>query len=303
MQRFVKAESDMITAASTIADRLDITLDSAIAGNEPVENVLQAVNAVRRQLATHSRKADDQSMLEVDRFRKEHSQSYRDELLECAGGSDVSQAIKCFDAAPPPVSGARAMSFDPRIAGELAADLCSYCNDIADRRGNVLQSIDATWSHLHRELDGSESGDSSSDDEGALDGCCLQYGMCLCSEDGNRLWKIRNRWLAIMKQVFPVAQKKLRGYLAIGRVFVHLQPQLPPSHDETEAAEIIELWGLETDDRYFHISDMSFSPYEPEIECASEATTEEALGAAKGEGELALKVHAFLKQLMQHRHM
>ena len=89
MQRFVQAESEQVSAASTMADRLDSTLDSAIADNEPVEDVLQAVNAVRRQLATHSRKADEQAILEVDRFRKEHSQTYRNELLQCAT-SDVS---------------------------------------------------------------------------------------------------------------------------------------------------------------------------------------------------------------------
>ena len=289
-KRIVEAQLSA-QGTSSIDDKalVDQAIDSARAGGENVSSVLSQIVGVRRQLHAVSRQSDNTSLLALERFRQEKSEAYRNVITQDAP-IDFKAHLQTFEASPPPATGVSALSFRVSAVGDLAADMCSYCDTIAPGQGNMMRSVEATWSHLHRELDGSESGDSSEADVEQLDGCCLEYGMCICDGEGAKLWTMRNRFLRVMKDLFNMKHKDLRELLGQGRIFVHLKPSMPVDTDEAESAELAELWGLEEDHRYFHISDQCFKPYDPFVETAKEATDAEALGAAKGLGEIALKV-------------
>ena len=293
MRRCVGAEIATQAVVGGIADSLDRTIDEASVGDKKISDVLTKVRSVNKALTKTARVHEQQCISELREFRDRHSDAYRAEISTIAV-SNVVQPLSAFDAAPSPAVGVNAVTFNTHTIGDIAADLCSYCANISGSHGNLLRSAESSWGHLHRELDGSESSESSSADEDTLDGDCLLLGSCICDVDGARANTKRNRFLRIMKDFFRMSFKELRGYLGGSRVIAKLQPSMPADTDETAAVELAELWGLDSDVRYLHISDMNFTPYDPIVQFATEATEEEALGAAKGDGETALKVLACL---------
>ena len=115
---------------------------------------------------------------------------------------------------------------------------------------------------------------------------------CVCGEEGARLVAFENQILRVMKLSMPKAVDAWkREALGEGRVFLKLQPSLPQTAGSPEEdASIEEFWGLNSDERYFHISHMSFNPYRPMVQISSLASEVEALGAGRSGGEVALKV-------------
>ena len=222
--------------------------------------------------------------------------SHRSELSEVGHG--LSQVVESFNAVPSPIQGAMAVAFNPRSVGDLAAQLCTYCDTIENRHSSLLKTCDTMWSYLHRPIDTddvSESESSTEDDE-TKDGICFALGRCVHTPEGQNAFVLRNRLLRIMKIAMPFSgDRSKRTCLGEGRVIMHLVPSLPPRSDGVDLSELSEFWGVDDACLFLHISDMSFSPYDPMVEFASHATDEEAFGAGKGPDETALKVLAFKK--------
>jgi len=276
--------------ANGLQKQVDTTIDSAISGGDTVANTLTTLISVNRTVCKRNYAQSQQEELDIKQFRDANSQACRDEVAEAAT-TDVSRELQCFQAAPPPATGVTCLEYNAMSAAELAGNLCDYCENGKLRQGNIMRCIDARWSHLHREIDGSESEASSEPDPETLDGCCYAHKMCVCSVEGQRVLAMKNRFLRIMKDTFRLStHKDWRGFLAIGRIFVHLRPSMPSDTPAAEAAELAEQWGLDTDNRYLHISHHCFAPYDPLVEFAAEATEEEAIGAGRVDPELALKV-------------
>jgi hypothetical protein len=81
-----------------------------------------------------------------------------------------------------------------------------------------------------------------------------------------------------------------RAALGAGRIILRFVSSLLEGAGDVNADELAEFWGLMDDERFWHVSHMSFSPYEPMLQSAQIATDGEAMGAACGAGEIALKV-------------
>ena len=115
--------------------------------------------------------------------------------------------------------------------------------------------------------------------------------LCVCGEVGERIWSIRNRLLRVMKYYFPCSHDIWkRAALGDGRVFMRFTPELIDNDGNADAQALSDFWGVPDDHRFWHVSEMSFNPYAPMLEASEEASCEDSLGAACGDGEIALKV-------------
>jgi hypothetical protein len=99
---------------------------------------------------------------------------------------------------------------------------------------------------------------------------------------------LRNRILRLLKIEFPKSSHFKRGLLQHSQVVIRLLFEPVCADDGHDVDEVAEFWGVQP--RYYHLSDMSFNPYEPMLaECYECNEEERDLANVLGD-ELALKV-------------
>ena len=290
-KRLVRASLEASTSSTVVdaASGYDRTMDVSVANSDRPEDVLRRVKLLRAEVSSLQRQDDRNDCALVEAWRKDKTDAWRQEMAEAS--PELASLSNYFVAEPGPY-GDPTLCLAQHKVGELAKDVCSYCQNIKSKHGTLLGAVEASWSHLHREIieGNAVSGDSSDSDEESKHGKCWLLGECICGPGGATVWQMRNRFLRILKTSCPFSGEEWRrAALGSRKVFILLKPSVPAGSDDEQVA-LSEFWGLDQDHRWFHISFMSFSPYEPMVETAGYATDQEALGAAKGEVELALKV-------------
>lgn len=152
-----------------------------------------------------------------------------------------------------------------RVLGDTAA--WAY----KSRGTNLSSALATSWSEMHRTLE--EEGCAPCLSESASASPCLFAGMCVCSEDGRKLQRLRNKFLAAMKACF-VRDSPQRKALLDGAVFARfvgapaVGTRLEATADTTPP--LVEA--------FLHLGFMSLSPYQPtflEVRCVSTDTAVE----------------------------
>ena len=82
---------------------------------------------------------------------------------------------------------------------------------------------------------------------------CLEAGVCLCGQEGKRLFRLRNIVLREMKAAFREKHRKEK--LAQGNIVMRLYRESAAAASTDQSSHLAELW--------FHIGAMYFSPYRP----------------------------------------
>ena len=284
-------EAGLARSGGDAAVAIDTVLDHALANQQDVGDVTASVKALDRALHRRQKVEEDQVAATLKEFRANHTESYKTDVMEQTSAFRDTQ--QSFVASPGPMAGVKTLTHDSHALGSSAAELVEYCRTAPGRQKNLMKAARASWNHYHREIAGDADRAESSEEEPEelRHGACWQLGSCVCGVEGGQAWQMRNRFLRNMKLAMPKrTQMQRREALKCSRVVVHLTPSVQTTGDADDAAELAEFWGLDADDRYWHISDMSFSPYEPMIQMASECNEEDQAAAARGAGELALKV-------------
>lgn len=264
-------------------------VDSALPFHGSVEGVLKQASAIQRAssvVARHETRAIDNALA---KFQSDHSASWRSEVSKHVRGFvNVDQS---FVATPGPVGGVKCLSYDPHSSGDLSSDLCSHIHQHGLHKYPLQAAMRSHWSSLHRPIDTEEPDVSSDSDDDNAHGSCWLLGTCVCGDEGQRVFAVRNRLLRVVKTMCPYSQDLWkRAALGAGRIILRFVSSLLEGAGDVNADELAEFWGLMDDERFWHVSHMSFSPYEPMLQSAQIATDGEAMGAACGAGEIALKV-------------
>ena len=270
---------------------LDILLGDAAAHNYNLGETIAMAKKLHCKVNELVRNEEKAAADAVQQFAVEKTREYRNAIAQVMP-SDSKSAAGSFIARPAGLAGAQVVESTSTWSADAAAKLASHCAALG-RRSNVLTALDHEAAYLHstkRNDAEDEKMVSSSDDEADKDTLCWLRGGCMHGEDGRKQWGIRNDILAAMKVACPIGSLE-RDALQDGRVFIRLMPSVlePPSDCRLSLAELSELWGLDTCARFWHVSHMSFSPYHPMVQEMIVAIEREALTAAPGDGEIALK--------------
>lgn len=85
----------------------------------------------------------------------------------------------------------------------------------------------------------------------------MRAGRCLCTQAGQRLRRLRNKFLQAMKTAFPPASPE-RGALMAGSIVAHIAWR--PATDDGQGASLPADPPLES---WLHVGLMYLSPYRP----------------------------------------
>lgn len=123
------------------------------------------------------------------------------------------------------------------------------------KASNISGCLDEAWARLHTTLSEDRCGECKEAKNAESE--CLTAGVCLCSDSGRQLKRLRNLFLSAMKKVF-VPHSELRAALARGEVVVRLIAS--PADGDYEA---LITQDQPVADVMLHIGLMYFSPYRP----------------------------------------
>lgn len=252
----------------------------------------QTINMVRKLKVTSDRaraadlKRDEETLVAFSAQRA----AFCNELLHNVPGlpSKSRSMTTSLSVAPGPWQGMPLLEVDetPAIAD---GDELAQLSDDGDHHCNLMREIAKNWDHLHRLHPHPDDGHVSSDDDPPASAAtpCWLAGTCICQPSAAPLRKMRNHMLRTMKAEVPAKDELWkRELLKGGRIFMRLQPTIL---GDTENDSLAEFWGIAAEEQWWHISHMSFSPYEPEVQPMSIASDEEVMGAYAGPGEVTLK--------------
>jgi hypothetical protein len=267
---------------------IDDLVDNARLHQESLEVATTQTRRATRQIATMQSDKVKKELESIQKYRRENNATDHAALTQLAPQSVAH--VKHFVANPSPCEGVRLLAQDPHASSIAARDLQAFLKTQGQRDGGVklLENMRQFWGYLHRDIEDDEvsNASSSTDDSDNVDGYCWSLGCCVCGYDGAQVYAMRNEILLILKYAFHRSHEERRKSLGDGLIFLELKPRLPAALADDAVATF---WGTNEDHRFWNISDMSFSPFEPMIDIASEASDSESLGAARGHDELALK--------------
>eukprot|EP00971_Amphidinium_carterae_P000180 3827-Amphidinium_carterae.3 len=141
------------------------------------------------------------------------------------------------------------------LLGSSVVDPCiKGCAWLGAKHGHpVGAALEKSWAYLHQTIHEEEASEVDSSNPDIAHGKCHAFGRCLCSPEGLKLKRARNRLLKLMKEVFNTKRDKL--FLSQGHVVVRL------SH----AGDLMLGAGGKRMQRHFfwHVGHMLWSPYKP----------------------------------------
>ena len=130
-------------------------------------------------------------------------------------------------------------AFEPDTAS-FATRIASYCFECAQSKKatNIGDLLRRSFSLKHREI-GNADGDATQleeDDDEAAGGNnskakrpsqkkpeCWQIGVCVCSEQGQQLYRLKQRFINVIKAQFPASGEHRHSLLKASRVFILLR--------------------------------------------------------------------------------
>lgn len=282
-----KAVTAIVARAASRALSRHEAMDNLLEGaehqcNSQLDTLLKQARSLDRELRRREVDEEKKDAEVVAKFSKENTNQVWGQLLRfCPELQPLSARYL-----PVPIANG-AIAFESQ-ASAIASDVSSLANVVSElggRKTNIKAVVAAEWSKANRLL-GSFS-DATDKTEHLLDmpeSSCWKAGHCLHTPFGKQLHKFRNRVLKALKEEFntrdKIAERKL---LADSMVVICLKGKVAGQTDE-----LASFWG--TDEQYYHISSMSFSPFEPMLDRLTEVNESDLDLAAAGPGEVALQV-------------
>ena len=192
--------------------------------------------------------------------------------------------VRAFQRAHPDLAGLP-LACEPSVVGRhLRADLptitdvekaVSWANRHAHASG-LAARLETQWGELHHTVSDADDGRSGRPDAASTESKCIEAGICLCSEDGQKLGKRANKFLNYIKLLCN-ARRGFRADLAHGFIVVRLFGW--PSDYEAffrDDSGIIDIW--------LHIGLMYWPPYEPTFMVVEPVGHAEVSGEGPGGG-------------------
>lgn len=263
--------------AQTAQHDVQTLVEESVALGRNLPATLRLARQLDRCKAGAARAASREHLDVVRRFAAEHTGAVVETAIRCA--PRLAPIKHCLRALPCGLDACLLQVAPHTVCHDT--EVLMQCLSQLPSKASLLPSLDAQWGHLHRLLEGevaplrTESPISP----------CHKAGVCLCSEAGRELFRFRNAFLKHMKPTFVRQEGQKRRLLQDGRIVIKLLPA--PKHDP-DNADLSLMWGLVP--QYWHVSAMSFSPYEPTLQEMTECDTTDLDDARPIEGEIALKV-------------
>ena len=264
-------EQDAFERLQQLQDALDI---------EPQRALRQArhLDQAWRQRDTE---ADVQAARELQEYAAQNSLPMVDSLATVA--PEV-QALRERLRAIPLWNGVQALEQDSTALRKDTGKLLAAA-DVFGKKSNLPAVVDREWKQCCR-LRGAV-GDVPEVDDPPVSSC-WKANRCLHTQHGKQLHRFRNAFLRTMKLNFGtgVELASQRHLLSESKIVGRLTGTVPGSPGED-----LTHW-MGSEELYFHIADMCFSPYEPFVDIMHvvEERDDDFVLSAVGPGEVALKV-------------
>ena len=219
---------------------------------------LRAMNKLANRAEREEEESDRLALVEYD---AEHSARYREQLVPHAPHAKcVAESL----VAVPASSDHPVVELAPERTASVVDSMFAWEQDHL-RKTNLLSTSAAVWERLHNIVPAKAVSEATmEDDEEPAEeyplSKCWVAGVCLCTPDGKRLFRLRNAWLRILKQACPRLNPEHKELLARGRVFCKVI--LTPVFADGSPRDAL-FWG--TDPVWFQIARMQFSPYTPRL--------------------------------------
>ena len=156
---------------------------------------------------------------------------------------------------------------DQPAVAEHAVKLVAAADKLVPSHTRAITSVASSHISYGSRLIRGEESEMSVGDAASAESQCFVQGFCSCTYRGQTIRNIRNSIHVCLKTFFPQWAVTRRQKANEGKYAIHL---IGARAGFTEAQR--ELYG--TVDMYFHISDMSWSPFGPELQRLEEPSTE-----------------------------
>jgi len=194
-------------------------LDEAIVTSQPMATTIQLARKLDR--AYRGREAEEhlKDLQELRGFSTNNTERTIDLFAPHLRSSDgIKDGVFCR---PMPL-GLNVLEAKASTSSDLALQVTRWIDTKDGKASRMAQALDSQWSRLHElhnEYAPAGSTTSSPLQGEKLPSRCWSEGICVCSEEGKKLWTLRNALVAIIKAEFPRRHAERRQCLKESRVF------------------------------------------------------------------------------------
>ena len=265
-------------------EAVDLLISECASSGRSLKQTLAATYNLKKGRATQERLAEEADRKFLVEYRAQETSAVVPKLVEAIPAlKNFEESFSCLA----PILGAPVVERGIANAAQVAALLEASTNIMSDQHAsNMSPIVRMMWDYLHRLLPDDpkmEELEAVTTDDDMQDGECLRHGMCVCCPEREDLKTMRGQVFKFVKSTFPKDEPLMRKLLVGRRIFIRFVWLADNSDDE----ELINDWRLEP--MYWHVSRMSFSPYDLMLQPMSLASPAERRDACASDREHCLK--------------
>eukprot|EP00971_Amphidinium_carterae_P349139 6490863-Amphidinium_carterae.2 len=213
------------------------------------KDLSSAVSACRKLVRLDSalrRQQLEETLLTLKKYEKTHAATHKCILMKVLQASPWSQEdIVCL-----PCAGGTTFIL-PCQGNKWVTSGLAWAD--GNKQTNVASALEQEWFNAHGIV---QEKDCTNVPESAAPKPCLQAGICLCSQQGKRLERMKSAIFGLLKTTFYA--KSAKETLVSGQIVLQFHcPGTNTSAASSTSTEVAE------QEHWFHVGHMSLNPYKP----------------------------------------
>jgi hypothetical protein len=260
-------------------------LESAAASDQPLADTVRTARMLDREINRRDRVQGIENQEALATYSKQNTTQ---QLAEMCGETPLPAQISAGMSAIGSQLGVTFFDLHSDTTADQAGQIYQWMQGTPKYLCNLHHALDKQWCHLHRLLPERPDLQQRAGSEKEIPRRCWQEGTCVCgnSHNGNAIWKLRNKFITLVKKTFP-AKEDNRKLLVQSKIVARFVPSSTIDAD-MDGGDLALFYGWE--EKFFHLSEVMLSPWTFELQDMYIATDEERILANAADNELCLKV-------------